>query len=139
MPDPALEIKVEGGGGGTGLPKKFFRPFGPQFGPKIRGGAGPRGPLLWIRHWTVSRFQKKRGKTVVVCSRPPEKVVLTSFPCCCNLEILPHSLPLFPSKYFPYFCALSPLLTNFKADLLLSRIHIETITRRPYINTNGSF
>ena len=136
MPGPALEIKV--GGGGTGLPPKFFRPFGPQFGPKIRGGPGPAAPSSE----SVTGLypdSKKKGKTVVVCSRPPQKVVLTSFPCCCNLEILPHSLPLFPSKYFPYFCALSPLLTNFKADLLLSRIHIETITRRPYINTNGSF
>ena len=137
MPDPALEIKVEGGGG-TGLPKKFFRPFGPQFGPKIRRGPGPATSSSGSATGLYPD-SKKKGKTVVVCSRPPEKVVLTSFPCCCNLEILPHSLPLFPSKYFPYFCALSPLLTNFKADLLLSRIHIETITRRPYINTNGSF
>ena len=36
--------------GGPVLPKKFFRLFGPQFGPKIRGGAGPPGPLPWIRH-----------------------------------------------------------------------------------------
>ena len=28
----------------------FFRPFGPQFGLKIRGGTGPPGPLPWIRH-----------------------------------------------------------------------------------------
>ena len=42
----------EGGGGGGGVmhtlrkvgevsKKKFFRPFGPQFGPKIRGGLDP--------------------------------------------------------------------------------------------------
>ena len=49
MPDPDLEI----GGGGVwgrssrlldkrrgGLPKKCFRPFGPQFGPKIWEGRG---------------------------------------------------------------------------------------------------
>ena len=34
LADPDLQI----GGGG-----RFFRPFGPQFGPKIRG-AGPPGP-----------------------------------------------------------------------------------------------
>ena len=42
----------EGGGhrdpekkGGAGLPKSFFRPFGPHFGPKIRGGGvGRPGP-----------------------------------------------------------------------------------------------
>ena len=36
--------------------KKFFRPFGPQFSLKIRGGGGSRGPgsLLWIRQWLRS-------------------------------------------------------------------------------------
>ena len=45
-----------GGGGGVGhpeteireagrrSPKNFFRPFGPQFGLKIRGAPGPPGP-----------------------------------------------------------------------------------------------
>ena len=62
-----LDIEVSGrsrpsdkGGGGrssrpwdkgeSGLPKKFFRPFGPHFGLKIKGG-GPPGPLPLIRHW----------------------------------------------------------------------------------------
>ena len=50
MTDPDLEIR----GGGSGHPdpeirgeqstKNFFRPFGPPFGLKIRGGAGPPGP-----------------------------------------------------------------------------------------------
>ena len=52
VPDPHLGMVGEGGGGhpdpqirkGAGLPKKFFRPFGPQLGPKIRGGPGPPGP-----------------------------------------------------------------------------------------------
>ena len=65
--DPDLQI---GGGWGEGLShpdppiivggvvlKFFFRPSGPQFGPKITrwggGGenAGPPGPLPWIRQW----------------------------------------------------------------------------------------
>ena len=33
--------------------KKFFRPFGPQFGLKIRGEPGSPGPLPSIRHWTA--------------------------------------------------------------------------------------
>ena len=44
VPDPDLEIKGGGGGGGmdADLRKNFFRPFGPQFGLKIRGrGRGP--------------------------------------------------------------------------------------------------
>ena len=41
VPDPDLEIR--GGGGGGRCPKKIFRPFGPQYGIKIRG-AGPPGP-----------------------------------------------------------------------------------------------
>ena len=39
-PDP----EIRGGGGGGGLHKQFFRPFGPQFGLKLRGG----GALPWI-------------------------------------------------------------------------------------------
>ena len=53
MADPDLQIR-----GGRGHPdpeirrrpglkkKKFFRPFGPPFGLKIRRGAGPRAPPL---------------------------------------------------------------------------------------------
>ena len=36
--------------GGAGSPKRFFWPFGPQFGLKIRGR---RGSLLWICHWVA--------------------------------------------------------------------------------------
>ena len=39
--DPDPEIR---GGGVGGLHKQFFRPFGPQFGLKLRGG----GALPWI-------------------------------------------------------------------------------------------
>ena len=54
VPDPDLEIKGGGGRssrpldkGETGLPKKFFRPSGPQFGPKVRGaGTPPPAPPL---------------------------------------------------------------------------------------------
>ena len=49
--DPDLQIRGGGGVGGGGekrraqSQKKLFRPFGPQFGLKIRGwGAGPLGP-----------------------------------------------------------------------------------------------
>ena len=37
--DPDLQIREGGGGEGGGL-QKLFRPFGPQFGLKIRGGPG---------------------------------------------------------------------------------------------------
>ena len=49
MADPDLQIKGGGGHpvpeirGGSGLKKMFFRPFGPQLGPKIRE-SGPLGP-----------------------------------------------------------------------------------------------
>ena len=52
-PDPDLEIRGEGGAILRTLrrrfPKKIFRPFGLQFGLRIRG-AGPPGALPWIRH-----------------------------------------------------------------------------------------
>ena len=51
LADPDLQM---GGGGhpdpeirGGRSPKKFFRPFGPHFGRKIRGGPWP---LPWILH-----------------------------------------------------------------------------------------
>ena len=51
-PDPDREIRRGGGGGGLGhpdpeirreggSPKRFLRPFGPQFGLKIRGAPSP--------------------------------------------------------------------------------------------------
>ena len=42
MPDP--DLKIRSGGGGEQSRKNFFGPFGPQFGPKIRGSPGPPGP-----------------------------------------------------------------------------------------------
>ena len=55
--DPDLQRRGGGGGGkrslrpldrrGGGLPKKYFRPFRPQFGLKIKGeGGGAPGPPL---------------------------------------------------------------------------------------------
>ena len=69
VPDPDLEMGGGGrgrqssralrkgavGGGGSGLPPKFFRAFGPQFGPRIRGRPGAPGTLPWIRHWFSTR------------------------------------------------------------------------------------
>ena len=40
-PDPEIRL---GGGGEAGLTENFLRPFGPQFGLKIRGEAGAPGP-----------------------------------------------------------------------------------------------
>ena len=60
--DPDLQIVVGGGGvgghldpeirGKPGLKKFFFRPYGPQFGLKLRGkGGGSPGLLPRICHW----------------------------------------------------------------------------------------
>ena len=46
VPDPDLEIGGEGGGV---VSKTFLRPFGPQFGLKIRGGGQPPW-ILQTRH-----------------------------------------------------------------------------------------
>ena len=52
MADPDLQIR-EGSGHPDpeireepGLNKKFFRPFGPKFGLKVRGGGAPLDPPL---------------------------------------------------------------------------------------------
>ena len=41
---------IRGEGKGAPVSKRFFQPYGPQFGLKIRGASGPPGPLTWIRH-----------------------------------------------------------------------------------------
>ena len=38
------DLEIRGGGEGGRSPRKIFRPFGPQFGLKIRGEPGPPGP-----------------------------------------------------------------------------------------------
>ena len=55
----------KGGGGGAGAvtPKKFFRPFKPQFGLKIRGG-GPPGPSP--KSATAQRLPWGQKKVTVV-------------------------------------------------------------------------
>ena len=40
-PDPPISEPEMGGGGS--LKNIFFQPFGPQFGPKFKGGLGPPG------------------------------------------------------------------------------------------------
>ena len=62
-PDPQMGGGGGGGGGGRGghpdpeirgrrgqCQKNLLRPFGPQYGLKIRWGPGPSGPLPWNRH-----------------------------------------------------------------------------------------
>ena len=59
VPNPDVEIRGTGTviqtlrvGGARSPKKKFFGPLGDKFGLKIRGaGAGPPGPLPWIRNW----------------------------------------------------------------------------------------
>ena len=43
---PDRDIRSRGGGGKAGLKKIFLRPFGHQFGLKIRGGQAPLAPPL---------------------------------------------------------------------------------------------
>ena len=47
-------------GVGGGLQKKFFPPFGPQFGLKIRGGPPPLDPPLPLLQTTTSCKQPLR-------------------------------------------------------------------------------
>ena len=56
------DFQIRGGGGhpdpgirGAGFKKRFFRPFGPQFGLKIRGSRALRPP--WIRHCIRTLFK----------------------------------------------------------------------------------
>ena len=51
-------------------PKKIFRPFEPQSGLKIRGGAGPPGPLPYFRHCCITKgsvpFQEQMKSSTVL-------------------------------------------------------------------------
>ena len=60
-----IQTFILGGGWGRGYPdpeirvgqspKKFFQPFGPQFGLKITGGRPP-GSLSWIHHCSTLKW-----------------------------------------------------------------------------------
>ena len=74
-PDP----EIKGGGGGGSSKKKFFRPFGPHFGLKVRGGwtpwALPLDPPLTpdrvcvkCQGWGVWQDSKKCGSKTKVPS-----------------------------------------------------------------------
>ena len=76
------DILITGGGhpeirGMPGPRKKYFGPFGPQFGLKIRGGGGPGPPYPFPRPATDKRV-KKLGPVEV---EPPRmKVFLSTRP-----------------------------------------------------------
>ena len=69
--------------GGPGRPKNFFRPFGPQFGPKLRGGgqpprAQPLDPPLKLGSFVYSYLEKGCRKKCTRQSRKVLRVVLGS-------------------------------------------------------------
>ena len=66
MPEPDLKIR-------GAVFKRFFRPFGPQFGLKTKGGRGAGPPGFSLRSATVDLRQKKKKSLfsevfVSVCS-----------------------------------------------------------------------
>ena len=77
MAEPDRQIKGGGGGssrscdkgeGAPGLPKNCFRPFGPQFGLKIRGGGEGGSPVPFPRS-TTARKRKTNVKRIRKGSR----------------------------------------------------------------------
>ena len=76
MADPDLKIRGLGGGGGgrgghpdpeirgrPGHKKIFFRPFGPQFGLKLRGSPPPRDPPL--QSYPLSNTERAPCKVIL--------------------------------------------------------------------------
>ena len=51
--DPDPPISEPEMGGGSSLKNIFFQPFGPQFGPKFKGGLGPQAPPLNPSLWVA--------------------------------------------------------------------------------------
>ena len=73
MPDPDLEIRGVGGGGGgggAGLQKNSFRPFGPNFGLKIRGGGAAPGPSPVSATDQLSSREMVMMMTMILTSDP---------------------------------------------------------------------
>ena len=84
--DTVLEIRdwgqsskpLEKGGGGVGAvskktQKKFFRPFGPQFGLKLRGNSGPSAgsvTFLLFLFFTVAHFHPWWPRAYLIFSPP---------------------------------------------------------------------
>ena len=75
------DILITGGGhpairGMPGLNKKMFRPFGPQFGLKIRGGGGPGSPSPF----PISATDERVKKLDLEVEPPRIKVTLSTRP-----------------------------------------------------------
>ena len=71
MADPDLQIRgrpahpdPEITGEGRGIKKNFFRPFGPQFGLKIRGGArAPQAPSGFATEYLWNSIDRETSFT----------------------------------------------------------------------------
>ena len=91
MPD--LDLEIRGGShpeplirGGGGLQKKFFWPFGPQFGLKIGGDPAPLGP---------SPGSTTRWSSCVQCTTLNRTMESTTG----RIQPSRHSEQIFPSLY----------------------------------------
>ena len=92
VPDTDLEIRewgrssrsLENGGGAGGgcLQKNFFRPFGPQFGLKIKGGPGPPSPSPGSATFLLFFFHRRSFSPLVAASISHFLTAATKFSCC---------------------------------------------------------
>ena len=97
--------------GGPGLRKKFFRPFGSQFGLKMTRVAGPPGPLPCICHWSRRQSLRSAGSRSSKLLRGHEKNTQDKFQSRIQLmliawtESIRYKIILFasqPSYHFTY-------------------------------------
>ena len=93
-----LSRPLDKGGGGAGLPPKFFRPFGPHFGPKIRGNlasrAAPLDPALFAL------------KLELFCSKLSSCSVFFDFELIINIYVIKeNSLSLLRIRLFQSICS----------------------------------
>ena len=59
--------EIKGGGGGDGLKKKMFQPFGPQFGLTIRGGGPSPGSTTAKVTVKTEDVQKVKHSKKYIC------------------------------------------------------------------------
>ena len=144
--DPDLRYGCGGGGhphpetrGAPGLKKIFFRPFGPQFGLKLRGEARaslapPLDPPLLLVPPAISSFQSSSLPPSFLFPPCLPSVVPPFFPDPSTLRILLSLLPPAISVFTPPFLAIPPPPPFLSLLFFLSFLYFHSIFLSPFIS-----
>ena len=117
---PVIQTLRKGGGGGGSLQKtqkNFFRPFGPQFGLKIRGNPGPSpGSVTFLLFFF---FLCRSFSPLVAESISHFLTTATKFSCCSSNK--KTTLLFFISRLLSLYLCLSLFLYSKFVDMTINR------------------